>query len=186
MIFDILSVIILGFFLYKGYTRGFLQDTFNLVKYFIIIYIIYKFRDDLPKINNYMENKYQLNEIFLYIISFILLFVVLTVLVKIITKFIDVVGMGFLNKLLGLIVAIIKTALLVYIIYIILVLLSSTYLKVQYELNNSNVAKFIEMTDINDRIMLGRLKDPYNRYIEKKKEYKLSKYILEEFESKED
>lgn len=180
MIFDVICLVIILYFVVKGYLNGFIRDTFNLVKYFIIIYVLFTYKDYIYNINE--QYNLNINNKVLIFICFILLFLLFTLSINIITKFVDVIGMNPINKWLGIIVAFIKASIIVYICYFCLIISTKYTNYAQNILNISNVANLIEKTSVNDNMITGKTRDIYNEYISKKEEYILKKYVIENIE----
>lgn len=180
MIFDIICIIIVLYFVIKGYLNGFIKDTFNLVKYFIIIYILVAYKEYIYKINDIY--KLNINSKFLIFISFIVLYILFTLAINLVTRLVDMVGMAPINKWLGIIVAIIKSSIIVYIIYFCLIVSTKSIAYSQTILNTSNIANLIESTTINDNMITGQTRETYDKYIANKEEYLLGKDIMERIE----
>ena len=110
-ILDIIFAIFLVWFAYNGYKKGLIIEITSLVALIFGIYISINFSFYAA---DFLNNNFEINPKYISIISFIITFIVVVFLVymigKILEKFIDIIMLGFLNKLAGLVFGIVKAA----------------------------------------------------------------------------
>jgi len=119
--FDVLILAFLALFVINGFRKGFIISLASLAALILGIYFAVHF-------SNYMQTLLQDNfhpsKTWLPILSFSVTFLVVVILVlmvaKVMEKIIDVVGMGFLNKLAGALLGLVKGVVLASIILFIL------------------------------------------------------------------
>jgi len=110
---DILIIIPLALFAWNGFKKGLIIEIASLIALILGLYMAFFFSDYAAEmLNNLfaMDQKYV--AVFAFILTFIVvLFLVLTV-GKVVQKFVDILLLGFLNKLAGAAFGILKGALL--------------------------------------------------------------------------
>lgn len=184
MIFDIICLIVALYLIYGGYNAGFIKESLKLTKYFIVIYIIYKFKELIPNLKNIITNilGYKINEIAMYILIFLLLFIILTIISNILTKLIEIVGLNGVNKILGIIVSAMKSVVIIFILYISFVLITPFSNYVLNTMIESRVADFIENTTSKSiyNMLPQNLKLNYLEYYNKKMEIKAINKVYSE------
>ncbi|MGQ9619717.1 MAG: CvpA family protein [Bacteroidales bacterium] len=118
---DILIVIILAIAMIKGFIEGFVKEVASLVALILGIWAAIKFSTfTAAKLHDYfdMTGKY------VGIIAFIITFVVVVAAVHftglIIDKLIKAIALGFVNRLLGMVFGLFKSALILSVIFVIL------------------------------------------------------------------
>ncbi len=98
---------------YQGYRKGFIIELASLAALILGIYAAINFS---YVIGDWLNNNINWDEKYINIIAFILTFVIVVILVywigKIIQKFIDILMLGFLNRIAGLFFGIIKAGFL--------------------------------------------------------------------------
>ena len=118
---DVILAIALIWFAYKGFTKGLIIEVTSLIALILGIYISYHFSGYasglLTKYFN-LEGKY------LPLISFTVTFIVVVIAVyfvgKILEKVVNLVMLGFVNKLLGAVFGILKIALILSTLFLII------------------------------------------------------------------
>jgi len=118
---DIFIVIPLVWFGYKGLTRGLVLELASLIGLILGIYAGIHFSHYAE---NFLVDTFHLSGKYLPVISFIVTFIVVILAIyligKIIEKLIDLVALGFFNKLLGLVFGILKGALLISVLFFVI------------------------------------------------------------------
>ncbi len=110
-ILDIILVIPLLWFAYKGFTKGLIIELSSLGALILGVYAAYYFSDYAKE---FLTNNFEIKKQYLQILSFAVTFIVVVILVlllgKILEKFVNLIALGFLNKLAGGIFGILKVA----------------------------------------------------------------------------
>ena len=108
---DIIFAVFLVWFAYNGFKKGLIIEITSLVALILGIYISINFSFYAA---DFLNNNFEINPKYISIISFIITFIIVVFLVymigKILEKFIDIIMLGFLNKLAGLVFGIVKAA----------------------------------------------------------------------------
>ena len=120
--FDVLIFGFLALFIINGFRKGFIISLASLAALILGIYLAVHFSNFVQDI---LQKNLHPSQTWLPILSFIITFVVVVILVlivaKIAEKIMDVVGMGFINKLagalLGLVKGVIFASIILYIIF---------------------------------------------------------------------
>jgi len=119
--FDVLILGFLALFVINGFRKGFIISLASLVALILGIYLAIHFSNYLQTI---LENNFHPSKTWLPILSFTLTFLIVAILVlivaKVMEKIIDVVGMGFINKLAGAVLGLVKGVIFASIILFIL------------------------------------------------------------------
>jgi len=114
---DIILVIPLLWFAYNGYKKGLIIEIASLAAFILGLYFAFYFSDVTA---NYLKQYFAINQEYMAVISFIVTFIVVLFAVlalgKILEKFIDILLLGFLNKLAGAAFGLLKGALFLSII----------------------------------------------------------------------
>lgn len=109
---DIILLILFIPGIIRGLTKGFLEQAVSLAGIFISVYLAYKF---YGKVGEFIGPVLGIADTALAIVSFVLLLIValviLILLAKLLTKVIEMATLGWLNRVLGLILSIFVTAL---------------------------------------------------------------------------
>ena len=118
---DIIILIPLLLFAWQGYRKGFIIEISTLIALLLGIYFALYFSDYAGSL---LTQYFEIDEKYLAIVSFIVTFIVVVIAViavgKIVQKFIDLLLLGFLNKLAGAVFGVLKGALLVSILLVII------------------------------------------------------------------
>lgn len=118
---DIIFIIPIVWFAYQGFKRGLIIELASLVALILGIYAAMYFSDYAA---DFLINNMDMSEKYVPITSFILTFIAVVVIVyfigKILEKLVNMVALGFLNKLAGLFFGILKAAVLISIVLLIL------------------------------------------------------------------
>lgn len=112
-ILDLILLIPLLFFGYQGYKRGLIIEVASLAALVIGLYAAFFFSDFAAEMLNSL---FTMSEKYVAVLAFIITFIVVLFLVvslgKILQKFVDILLLGFLNKLAGAAFGVLKGALL--------------------------------------------------------------------------
>lgn len=110
---DIIIIIPLLYFAYNGYKRGFIVELASLAALVVGLYMAFYFSDFAAEMLN---DLFEMNQKYVAVFAFIMTFIVVIFLVitagKIVQKFVDVLLLGFFNKLAGAAFGVLKGALL--------------------------------------------------------------------------
>jgi membrane protein required for colicin V production len=108
---DIILLIPMAWFAYKGFGKGLIIELFSLIALIAGIYAAVYFSDYAAK---FLIGNFTLNEDYVPIISFVITFIGVVVIVyfagKLLEKLVDMVALGILNKLTGAAFGILKAA----------------------------------------------------------------------------
>ena len=171
---DLIFIVILLWSAYRGFTKGFILQLSTLAALLLGILGAIEFSDFTAKL---LSENFQIDSDYLNIIAFAVTFVIIVIavhiLAKVIEKLIQAIALGFINKILGIVFGIAKTA---FIISIILVLVNKANNKYHFipedKINNSYLyqplSNFAPM--IFPYLNFDELKDGINEDEEKKKE----------------
>ncbi len=120
-ILDIIILVPLALFAYNGYKKGFIIEVASLAALVIGLYMAFFFSDFAASMLN---DLFDLDPKYVAVIAFLITFIVVIFLVitvgKIAQKFVEILLLGFLNKLLGAFFGIFKGALILSIVIFIL------------------------------------------------------------------
>jgi len=110
---DVIIIIPLLLFAWNGYKKGFIVEVASLAALILGLYIAFFFSDFAAEmLNNLFDLDQKYVAVFAFLITFIVvIFLVLTV-GKIVQQFINILLLGFLNKLAGAVFGLLKGALL--------------------------------------------------------------------------
>lgn len=113
-IFDIVVIILLVPAIFSGYTKGFISQIFSIIAIVVSIWSSVHFADQLCDYlkDTLMQDNPVLLKIIAFVIILVLVSLVLVIIGKIIEKFLKIIMLGWLNKLLGIIFSLIKWALI--------------------------------------------------------------------------
>ncbi|MDR9364648.1 MAG: CvpA family protein [Balneolaceae bacterium] len=110
---DIIILLPIAYFAYKGFNRGFIKEIFGIVGIVLAVYITFEYMGTISGIlAPYVENRDH-STIITGIISFVLIVAAVQITGFALERFIDVVQLGILNKIGGMIFAGLKTAILI-------------------------------------------------------------------------
>ena len=120
-IIDIILIIPIIWFAYQGFKRGLIIELASLLALILGIYAALYFSNYAA---DFLANNLDLGPKYIPIISFIITFIVVVIIVyfigKILEKLVNMVALGFLNKLAGGIFGILKAAIFISIIFLII------------------------------------------------------------------
>ena len=117
---DILILIILGFFTFSGFKNGFIKEAVRIVGMVSGFYAAHNFHDDLmPFLEVHIVNPNILTVVS-YLVVFCITLVIINTLAMVLQKFFELILLGWLNRLLGTLLGLIKGILVVSIIIFIL------------------------------------------------------------------
>jgi len=132
---DIVFIVLFIWSIYRGYTKGFIIQLATLAGLLLGIYGALRFSDFTAGI---LAKRMDMNEQTLSILSFALTFLIILVVViliaKLIEKFTEAIELSLVNKLLGVLLSIVKMA---FIISVILVLVNKADNKYNFISNNT-------------------------------------------------
>jgi len=120
-IIDIILIVPVAWFAYMGFRKGLIIELTSLAALILGIYAAIHFRGYIA---TFLSNNFNFNEEYVPIIAFVITFVIVVILVfilgKIIEKFINLIALGFLNKLAGTVFGIAKGVVLLSIVLLII------------------------------------------------------------------
>ena len=117
---DILILIILGFFTFSGFRNGFIKEAARIVGMVGGFFAAHNFHDDLlPFLEVHIANPNILTVVS-YLAVFCITLVIINTLAMVLQKFFELILLGWLNRLLGTLLGLIKGILMVSIIIFIL------------------------------------------------------------------
>lgn len=118
---DILIIIPLLLFAWNGYKKGFIIEIASLAALIIGLYMAFFFSDFAA---NMLNDLFDIDQKYVAVIAFLLTFIVVIFLVitvgKIAQKFVEVLLLGFLNKLAGAVFGLLKGALIISILFFVI------------------------------------------------------------------
>ena len=118
---DIIIIVPIIYFGYKGLSRGLVLELASLIGLILGIYIAVHFSFYTE---NILANTFHLTGKYLPIVSFIVTFIVVILVIyllgKITEKLLDLVALGFFNKLLGLVFGVLKGAVLLSVVFFVI------------------------------------------------------------------
>jgi len=106
---DLVIALFLAWFAYKGYTKGLVIELASLAALVLGIYVAMYFSDITA---NFLNTYLNVSKKYLSLVAFVLTFVLVVIGVvtvgRILEKFIDILLLGFLNKLAGAVFGVLK------------------------------------------------------------------------------
>lgn len=112
----------------QGFRKGLISQVFSFLALILGTYIAYSFSNIFI---DYLKEYITANHIILYVIAFALIFIavgiVLSIIAKLLESIISIIMLGWLNRLLGIIFAVLKMALILGILIILFNTLSLEY-----------------------------------------------------------
>lgn len=118
---DIILIIPLIWMAYRGFTKGFIIELATLVALIVGIYAAINFS---WLSGEFLSEHFKIEEKYLSVISFIVTFLVVVLIVvgigKVIEKIIDLVALGFINKILGAAFGVLKAVVVLSVILLII------------------------------------------------------------------
>jgi len=110
---DIIIAIFLIWFIYKGFTKGFIIEVSSLIALILGIYAAVNFSFFVSGfLHNDLGWHSKYTDIAAFCITFLLVIVLVMLVGKIIEKLVNIIQLGFLNKLAGTLFGIVKGALI--------------------------------------------------------------------------
>ena len=120
-IFDLVILIILAFFVFNGFRRGFLREIAGLVGVVIAFILAVRFMNDFSGIiSYYLGLSPRIAVIVTAVVIFILVLVTFVVLAKIIQKLMEMATLGWINRLFGSLFGLLKGIIIVSILALII------------------------------------------------------------------
>ena len=111
---DILIIVPLLLFAWNGYRKGLIIEVASLAALVLGLYAAFYFSDFAAKILN---DNFNINEKYIAIIAFLLTLIVVVFFVittgKVVQKFVEIIFLGFINKLAGSVFGLLKGALII-------------------------------------------------------------------------
>jgi membrane protein required for colicin V production len=118
---DIIILIILGFSLFRGFRNGLVIEIASLAALVFGIWGAIKFSSfTANKLYEYFDMTGQYIGIVSFIITFIIIVIIIHFIGMLIDRLMEAVALGFLMKLLGIVFAVLKTTLVLSVIFVIL------------------------------------------------------------------
>jgi len=118
---DIIIIIPLLLFAWQGYKKGFIIEVATLAALVLGLYFAFYFSDFAAEL---LAEYFTIDEKYMAALSFIVTFIVVVIAViavgKVLQKFIDIILLGFLNKVAGAVFGIVKGALIISILFLII------------------------------------------------------------------
>lgn len=137
---DIIILVALVPFLIQGIKKGFVSQLTALVSLILGIWLAIKFS---PLVVGYIQPYLELTDAVLKVIAFVLVLVVVVLLLnlvgKLLEKFLKMVMLGWLDKLLGLVLALLKGAILVGLLIVLFNTLNTNFDLVPEDVLNESV-----------------------------------------------
>ncbi|OFY63243.1 MAG: hypothetical protein A2V46_03080 [Bacteroidetes bacterium RBG_19FT_COMBO_42_7] len=118
---DFIIIILLVFGLARGFINGFIKELASLLALVVGIWGAIKFSSfTAEKLYDYFDMTGQYVGIIAFMITFIIIVIIIHFLGLLLDKFADKVSLGFLNSLLGLFFGVLKSALILSVIFVVL------------------------------------------------------------------
>ena len=140
-VLDIVLLVIFIPAIIRGITKGFVEQLAALLSIFLSAYVAYLFAD---KVGVWLSQWITFNSpTVLYILSFVVVIIlcvlVMNLVAKVLSKVIDAIALGWLNRILGFVIAIFNTALVLGIIFIIFNDINAKYLQLNTQFMQDSV-----------------------------------------------
>ncbi|MBE9491336.1 MAG: CvpA family protein [Bacteroidetes bacterium] len=120
-ILDIILVIPMIWLAYRGFTKGLVIELTSLVALILGIWIALHFSYFA---SDFLTEHFEINQKYLHIVAFIITFIVIIILVylvgKLVERLINLIALGFINKLAGAVFGVLKAALLLSVVILII------------------------------------------------------------------
>lgn len=118
---DFVIIVLLVFGLARGFTDGFVKELASLLALIIGIWGAIKFSAfTAGKLYDYFDMTGKYVGIISFLITFIIIVIIIHFLGILVDRFVDTLSLGFLNRLLGLVFGVFKTALILSVIFVVL------------------------------------------------------------------
>ena len=140
-VLDIVLLVIFIPAIIRGITKGFVEQLAALLSIFLSAYVAYLFAD---KVGVWLSQWITFNSpTVLYILSFVVVIIlcvlVMNLVAKVLSKVIDAIALGWLNRILGFVIAIFNTALVLGIIFVIFNDINAKYLQLNTQFMQDSV-----------------------------------------------
>ena len=140
-VLDIVLLVIFIPAIIRGITKGFIEQLAALLSIFLSAYVAYLFAD---KVGAWLSQWITFNSpTVLYILSFVVVIILCVLLMnlvaKVMSKLVDAIALGWLNRILGFVIAIFNTALVLGIIFVLFNDLNAKYLQLNTQFMQDSV-----------------------------------------------
>ena len=150
-VLDIILLVIFIPAIIRGITKGFIEQLAALLSIFLSAYVAYLFAD---KVGAWLSQWITLSSpTVLYIVSFVVVIIlcvlVLSLAAKLLSKAISAISLGWLNKILGFVLAIFNTALVIGLLFVLFNDLNAKYFQLSTQfMEDSTIYGWIkQLTD---------------------------------------
>ena len=117
---DFVILILLVFGLVRGFTDGFVKELASLLALILGIWGAIKFSSfTAARLYDYFDMTGRYVGIIAFLLTFILIVIAIHFIGILVDKFVDTLSLGFLNRLLGLVFGVFKTALILSVIFVV-------------------------------------------------------------------
>jgi membrane protein required for colicin V production len=118
---DFLIIILLVFGLARGFINGFIKELASLLALILGIWGAIKFSAfTAERLYDYFDMTGQYVGIISFLVTFVIIVIIIHFIGLLLDKFIETLSLGFLNSLLGLVFGVIKTALILSVIFLVM------------------------------------------------------------------
>ena len=104
---DIIILLFLTYFAFKGFRNGFIKEIGNVLSLFVAFVLSTKGYIFFDFLNQYIENEH-LKDAIAYLASFVCIVLILQIFIRAVDKLVSFIDFGSLNKSLGLLFGVIK------------------------------------------------------------------------------
>ncbi|MCF8335909.1 MAG: CvpA family protein [Bacteroidales bacterium] len=136
---DLIFIVILLWSAYRGFTKGFILQLSTLAALLLGILGAIKFSDFTAQ---FLTDNFNLSSNYLNVIAFAVTFIIIVIavhlLAKVIEKLMQAIALGFINKILGIVFGIAKTAFIISIILVLVNKANNKYHFLPKETTNSS------------------------------------------------
>ena len=161
---DIIILCILAYFGFNGFRCGFIKEISKIISMIVGFVAASKFHKYIePYLEDYVSNLTVLS-IISYLIIFFIVVIIINIISNLLTKFFDIISLGWLNRLVGCILGIIKGILIVSLI-IFVIQIAPNDLKTQLK-EDSVLYKICDK--VRENIITSIIKQRFNKFIIKK------------------
>ncbi|HUV00169.1 MAG TPA: CvpA family protein [Bacteroidales bacterium] len=118
---DFIIIILLVFGVARGFTDGLVRELASLLALILGIWGAIKFSAfTAGRLYDYFDMTGQYVGIIAFLITFIVIVIIIHFIGMIVDRFVDAISLGFLNRILGMVFGIFKTALILSVIFVVL------------------------------------------------------------------
>lgn len=110
---DLIILLPIAYFAYQGFRRGFIKEVFGIIGIVLAVYLTFEYMGTISGILAPHVEDRDRTTIITGIITFILIIIAVQLVGFALERFIDVIQLGILNKVGGMIFAALKTAILI-------------------------------------------------------------------------